>query len=303
MNKRIKWTYEKIKEIAESEGYILRSTEYINASTKLKMICPEGHECEISWSNFYSNNRRCRKCGIKKSAEKQKLTIEHIRKEFEKKGCVLLEKEYINAHTPMNYICNNGHKHKITWSNFNSGQGCSKCRDERLREERQYSQEFVFNTIKSFGYEIISKEYINAKTPLELKCPQGHLCNITFWYFHKEEARCNICENKFRGERAIARCLDNKGIEYVTQKTFKGCKDISLLKFDFYIPSLNTCIEYDGEQHFGIAFGKGEDGLKDRERKDKIKNDYCSANNINLIRIPYWEFENIENIINQEIKL
>ena len=159
------------------------------------------------------------------------------------------------------------------------------------------------NTIKSFGYEIISKEYINAKTPLELKCPQGHLCNITFWYFHKEEARCNICENKFRGERAIAKCLDNNGIEYVTQKTFKGCKDISLLKFDFYIPSLNTCIEYDGEQHFGIAFGNGEDGLKDRERKDKIKNDYCSINNINLIRIPYWEFENIENIINQEIKL
>lgn len=60
MNKRIKWTYEKVKEIAESEGYILRSTEYINASTKLKMICPNGHECEISWSNFYSNNRRCR---------------------------------------------------------------------------------------------------------------------------------------------------------------------------------------------------------------------------------------------------
>ena len=160
MNKRIKWTYEKVKEIAESEGYILRSTEYINTSTKLKMICPNGHECEISWSNFYSNNRRCRKCGIKKSAEKQKLTIEHVRKEFEKKGCILLEKEYINAHTPMNYICNNGHEHKITWSNFNSGQGCSKCRNERLREERQYSQEFVFNTIKSFGYEIISKEYI-----------------------------------------------------------------------------------------------------------------------------------------------
>ena len=75
-----------------------------------------------------------------------------------------------------------------------------------------------------------------------------------------------------------------------------------MLKFDFYIPSLNVCIEYDGEQHFEIAFGKGEEGLKDRKRKDEIKNNYCKFNNINLIRIPYWEFENIENIIIQEIK-
>ena len=43
--------------------------------------------------------------------------------------------------------------------------------------------------------------------------------------------------------------------------------------------------------------------MNKRIKWTKIKNDYCSINNINLIRIPYWEFENIENIINQEIKL
>lgn len=302
MDKRRKWDYGKVKKIIENEGYTLLSTEYINTSTKLKMICTEGHECEINWANFYSNNRRCRKCGRKKASEKQKLTIEFVKEAFKEKGYVLLEDSYIDAHTPMKYICYNGHEHKINWSNFNAGQGCSKCRDEKLREERQYSQEFVFDTIKSFGYEIISKVYINARTPLELKCPQGHLCNITFWDFYKKDARCHVCENKYRGERRIAKCLDNNNIEYIVQKTFKNCKDISMLKFDFYIPSLNVCIEYDGEQHFEIAFGKGEEGLKDRKRKDEIKNNYCKFNNINLIRIPYWEFENIENIIIQEIK-
>ena len=35
--------------------------------------------------------------------------------------------------------------------------------------------------------------------------------------------------------------------------------------------------------------------------KDTIKNIYCKNNNINLIRIPYWEYDNIENILNEII--
>ena len=38
------------------------------------------------------------------------------------------------------------------------------------------------------------------------------------------------------------------------------------------------------------------------KRKDKIKTNYCVNNNINLLRIPYWDFENIEEIINQKIE-
>lgn len=32
-------------------------------------------------------------------------------------------------------------------------------------------------------------------------------------------------------------------------------------------------------------------------RRDTIKNDYCKNNHINLLRIPYYEQNNIENII------
>ena len=301
MDKRCKWNYEKVKEFIESENYTLVSTEYKNVTTKLKMICSEGHECEISWANFHNNNRRCRKCGRKKASEKQKLTIEFVKEAFKEKGYTLLEDIYVDAHTPMKYICSNGHEHKINWTNFNTGQGCSKCRDEKLREERQFSYEYISEYVRKYGYEIISEEYVNARTPLELKCPQGHLCYITFWDF-KKGSRCNVCENKYKGERRIAKYLDDNNINYITQKTFKDCKDISYLKYDFYIPSLNICIEYDGEQHYQVGFGKGEEGLADRKRKDKIKTNYCVNNNINLLRIPYWDFENIEEIINQKIK-
>ena len=301
MDKRVKWNYEKVKEYVENQGYKLITTEYKNPSTKLKMIYPKGHEVEISWGNFHNSNRRCRYCGRKRASDKQKLTIEYVRSRFEERGCVLLEEEYIDAKTLMRYICPNGHEHKINWSNFNTGQGCPKCRDKKLREERQYSQKYVFDYIESFGYKVLSEEYINARTPLDLLCPEKHQCSITFWDF-KKGSRCNICENKYKGERKISQYLDNNFIEYISQKRFEDCRNILPLPFDFYIPSLNLVIEYDGEQHFKIAFGNGEEELQERKRKDEIKNNYCKQNNINILRIPYWEFENIENIICQEIK-
>jgi hypothetical protein len=38
----------------------------------------------------------------------KKLTYEYVSNYFEDRGCILLEKEYINNHTKMRYICNCG---------------------------------------------------------------------------------------------------------------------------------------------------------------------------------------------------
>lgn len=35
---------------------------------------------------------------------------------------------------------------------------------------------------------------------------------------------------------------------------------------------------------------------------DKIKNEYCESRNIKLVRIPYYDFDKIENIYYQFIK-
>ena len=37
---------------------------------------------------------------------------------------------------------------------------------------------------------------------------------------------------------------------FESQKRFKDCKDKRQLPFDFYLPSYNVCIEYQGEQHY-----------------------------------------------------
>ena len=70
------------------------------------------------------------------------------------------------------------------------------------------------------------------------------------------------------------------------------------MQFDFYIPNLNLCIEYDGKQHFEpINYFGGIDSFNKQIIKDSIKNDFCHKNNIKLMRIPYYEFNNIEKIL------
>lgn len=78
----------------------------------------------------------------------------------------------------------------------------------------------------------------------------------------------------------------------------------SAYRFDFYLPQYNLFIEYDGEQHYKpVRFHDQTDEemqrtFEETQRRDKIKNRYCEDNNVNLLRIPYWEKENIETIIN-----
>ena len=43
--------------------------------------------------------------------------------------------------------------------------------------------------------------------------------------------------------------------------------------------------------------------LMNLKHRDNIKTRYCNDNNIKLIRVPYWDYKNIEEILVKELKL
>ena len=43
--------------------------------------------------------------------------------------------------------------------------------------------------------------------------------------------------------------------------------------------------------------------LKDRKKKDKIKKKWAIKNGYRFLEIPYWEFENIEEILRKELNI
>lgn len=88
-------------------------------------------------------------------------------------------------------------------------------------------------------------------------------------------------------------------VEYINNKTKVKiiCKDfiaqknlIGKLRFDFYLPKHNTCIEFNGRQHYeSVSIYGGQIGLRKQIKNDNIKVEYCRKNNIQLIIIKYDE--------------
>ena len=102
----------------KKEGYELLTTEYINNKQKLDYICPEGHRYSIGW-NCWKRGQRC-----PHRAGNAQPVIEFIKAEFEKEDYKLLTKEYINSKQKLDYICPRGHRHSISWTNWQRGQRC-----------------------------------------------------------------------------------------------------------------------------------------------------------------------------------
>lgn len=97
--------------------------------------------------------------------------------------------------------------------------------------------------------------------------------------------------------------LYDRNIYFETEKVFESCRSKNPLPFDFYIPNLEhseILIELDGEQH------RTQD-IKSRYysvstvKHDEIKNNFCFANNIKLIRIA--NIIDIEPTLNESIGL
>ena len=114
---------------------------------------------------------------------------------------------------------------------------------------------------------------------------------------------CGCCQWSFYSKK-IADYLTELNISYVSEKTFEDCvnpKTNTRLRFDFYLPDYDICIEYDGEQHYQeVNFCS--DTLLDRQFRDNLKDEYCRANNIKLVRIPYFDKKQISlNYIKQKL--
>ena len=117
---------------------------------------------------------------------------------------------------------------------------------------------------------------------------------------------CGCLKSSF-GELKIESLLKENNISYTKEYKFLDLvsENNIPLRFDFAVfdtdGNLSHLIEYDGEQHYlekTNNFWK-KDSLLNRQKRDLLKTDYCLKNNIPLIRIPYWEKNNItiENLV------
>jgi len=154
-----------------------------------------------------------------------------------------------------------------------------------------------------YDYHLVS--YVGMHDKVSITCNN---CGITFKQTpnsHKYGKGCPTCKES-KGENKIRLWLTNNNIDFTTEHKFPDCAHKKLLPFDFYISDKNVCIEYDGQHHYEVArYFKNslvmEQKLIDVKFRDNIKTQYCNDNHIKLIRIPYWDFDNIDTIMKKEL--
>lgn len=115
----------------------------------------------------------------------------------------------------------------------------------------------------------------------------------------KSEFRCPKC-NYSKGEKKIENYLLENNIIFEAQKEFEGLIGVGggNLSYDFYSPNYNLLIEYQGEFHDGSSGEYSKKYLKTQKEHDKRKKEYIKKINFTLLEIWYWDFENIEKILN-----
>ena len=207
----------------------------------------------------------------------------------------------MNTETKVCIICP---KHGEFWQRPHchiSGNGCPKC--VIRQKSKKTSIGFINEAIKIHGdkYNYSKTKYINNKTKVCIVCPK----HGEFWQRPDSHLfgrkGCSICCES-DGERRIRNFLSIRKIKFKREKIFHDCKNKLFLPFDFYLPDYNLLIEYDGRQHFkSVEYFGGNDGLAKIKKNDKIKNEFAKHNMIEILRIPYYLKNDIEEILMEEI--
>lgn len=171
--------------------------------------------------------------------------------------------------------------------------------------QRKTHEEFMFDFFQVHKGNIVPIElYKGSDFPLRAICLHcgSQMCKPSRRYIGKDKSGCSNCK-KSRGESQIRAYLTNIKIIFNEQVKFDGLNGIGgrPLTYDFYIPSLNLLIEYQGEYHDGNAHRQTKEELKRQQEHDRRKQAYAEANNIDLLEIWHWDVENIDEILNSKL--
>ncbi len=103
-----------------------------------------------------------------------------------------------------------------------------------------------------------------------------------------------------KGEQKLINLFRRGGIQFIREVSFSDLtgKKKTYLRYDFGLFKNNKLVclvEFDGKQHYEYVpyFHKNYSGFLKQQERDRQKNRYCLMHQIPLIRIPYWDLEEL----------
>lgn len=216
----------------------------------------------------------------------KKLTIEDIKNIIEDRGYIFLDYEIrvMKNNKKVKYVfiqCNEGHKYWVDFNNFKRGYNCKKCRDNKRKNSQQEVEEYY----NQFGYELLD-EYKNNRTPLKMKCPNGHITNtMTYWSF-KNGNRCPECSRKAKlSYEHVKEQFENEGYEMISNEYKNANTKLKVKCPKGHEWDTTYAHFYDGKRCPHCKTSKGENKVK--EILDELKIKYIQQYKFDDCKINY----------------
>lgn len=166
-------TLHELQRIAVQKAGECLSLEYLNSSKPLRWKCAVGHEW-LARSSSVKAGSWCPLC-----AHNQELKLEEMQEIAEQRGGQCLSASYKNGHTPLLWVCKNGHYWKASPVNVKNGTRkkgtwCRECYNWRRRFHAKHSIEAMRDLATARGGTCLSTEYVGSKAKLTWQCVAGH---------------------------------------------------------------------------------------------------------------------------------
>ena len=287
----------KCNKITYHESFKISLTNFIKGSKKATFGCPYCHSKKIhpkdSFAQYHIDNTD-RDFLVKYWSDRNTIDPWSIAPKSNKKVWIKCqEKDYHD-----NY--------EVSCVNFTIGDRCNYCRKRKV------------HPLDSFGYNHFDKAQSwhpdnnispfrvapNSGKKFKFICPN---CDYE-WSTRPADINngkgCPQCSSS-KGEKEITKWLRLNNIEFIQQKEFDGLTGLGgkNLSYDFYLSDYNLLIEYQGEFHDGSTTNQTQEEFKKQQEHDKRKRDYAKDNEIGLLEIWYWDFDNIEEILKKELNI
>ena len=296
--------------------YDYSKTVYNGRDVPVVITCPI-HGDFLQTPHDHLSGCKCQKCAKEErfnKLRKDKNTWIKQAKEIHGDKYDYSKVNYINANTPVTITCPIHGDFSMSPSNHvRQHQGCPKCGNlKKGSYKKSNTEQFVNKSHQVHGdkYDYSKVNYINNHTKVCIICPK----HGEFWQKpidHLNGHGCPECAKKFGiSEKFVLEKLKEifPDTEYQKKLPFLKSKT-SFQTIDFFIPSLNIGIEYQGRQHFGPTIRFGDDErYKITYERDFRKYQKCKENGIKLFYISFEKFlpenyfdkiyNNIEDLIN-----
>ena len=294
-----------IKEYCISMGYTLITPYIHRCFDTFEYICNKHKDKGIQHSYYdlmINSHSGCKFCGIESMGNLHRLDESMLKTATEKVGFIYIGYDYDNKDSKykkvnIHYICPNHISKGIQTIKYNnllrSNGKCQYCIGKnRTKEDLQIELDKLNDSV-----EIL--EYDDYSSPILAKCKIcGHEWKTTGVNLTQGH-RCPFC-SKSNFEIEVSKVLNKWKYRFESEYVFDNCRDVLPLPFDFYLSDYNVLIEADGEHHY-IPIKRGSmtkeeiiENFNKIKFHDEIKDKYCKENSIYLIRIPYWERDNLE---------